>query len=123
MNAMNPDDLGFDVIPEPVDPAEGASAVKYEKWKIRYKNWDTKTINRGEASKAAFAIIIGQCSNALKDKMKMYDEWINIQNYLAVIDILGLIRTTMYSGTATNKSTLTYIEAEMGLLNCNNKKR
>ena len=40
MNAMNPEDLGFDVIAEPTDPRSGASAVQLEKWKTKYKNWD-----------------------------------------------------------------------------------
>ena len=67
---MNPDDLGFEEIPEPADPADDATPVVYEKWKTSYKNWDIKTTKRAETSKAAFAIIIGQCSDSLKDKMK-----------------------------------------------------
>ena len=83
-----------------------------------YKNWDTKTTKRAKASKAAFATIIGQCSDAFKGKMKTYDEWIQVQNDLGIIQLLQLIRTTIYSRTATNKSTLTYIEAGVGLLTC-----
>ena len=45
------------------------------------------------------------------------------QNDLSVIGLLELISTTMYSGTATNKATLTYIEAELGLLNCHQSKK
>ena len=46
MNAMNPNDLGFEAIPQPNDPPDGATAVEYKKWKTRYKNWDTKTNKR-----------------------------------------------------------------------------
>ena len=67
---MNPDELRFDVIVEPTDPFDGATAIQIEKWKSRYKNWDMKLTKRDEASKVAFAIIIGQCADALKDKMK-----------------------------------------------------
>ena len=33
MNAMNPDDLGFENINEPDDPDNAATQVEYEKWK------------------------------------------------------------------------------------------
>ena len=56
---MNPDDLGFENIVEPADPAANATPVYLEKWKTRYKNWDTSTNKCNEASKAAFEIIIG----------------------------------------------------------------
>ncbi len=111
MKAMNPENLGFEPITEPADPADGFTNVQYEKWKTQHRNWDTKTQRREEASKASFAIIIGQCSDALKDKMRTYDDWENIQNTLNIIELLRLIRTTMNSGTATSKSTLNYIES------------
>ena len=120
---MNPDDLGFNAILEPDDPADNAPAVAYEIWKTKYKNWDMLTNKRAEAGKAAYDIIIGQCSDSLKDKMKTYANWNTIQSDLDIINLLELIRTTMYSGTATNKSTLTYIEAELSLLNCKQKKK
>ena len=75
INAMNPDDLGFDMIDEPDDPDDDVNHIVIEKWKTRYKNWDSLTNKRNEAIKAAYAIVIGQCSDAVKDKMKTYDEW------------------------------------------------
>ena len=124
MNAMNPEDLGFIPIVEPPDPVAGTtSGVAYEKWKTLHRNWDMKTQKRDEASKAAFAIIMGQCSDTLKDKMRTYNEWNNIQTDLTIIPLLELIRTAMYSGTATSKSTVTCIEAEFGLLNCKQTKK
>ena len=67
---MNPDDLGFDEILEPNDPPNGANAIALEKWKTKYKNWDYLTSKRTEATKFAYATIIGQCSDTVKDKMK-----------------------------------------------------
>lgn len=122
MNAMNPDNLGFVPIVEPPDTV-ATTGVAYEKWKTLHRNWDMKTQRRDEGSKAAFAIIMGQCSDSLKDKMRTYDEWENIQANLTIIALLELIRTAMYSGTATSKSTLTSIEAELGLLNCKQSKK
>ena len=74
INAMNPENLDFTPIVEPADPVTGATGIVYEKWKTLHKNWNMKTYKREEASKAAFAIIMGQCSEALKDKMRTYDE-------------------------------------------------
>ena len=116
MNAMNPDDLGFVTIPEPEDPEDGATAIQLEKWKTKYKNWDQLTSKRTEAKKAAYAIVIGQCSDTVKDKMKTYDSWDSVQINLDIISLLKLIRTAMYSGTSSKKSTLTYIEAEGNMI-------
>ena len=41
----------------------------------------------------------------------------NIQTNLDLIELLRLIRTAIYSGTISKKSTLTYIEAETSLMN------
>ena len=72
MNAMNPDDLGFEDIEEPNDPTSESSTIEVEKWKTKYRNWDNLTSKRNEATKAAYAIVIGQCSDPVKDKMKSY---------------------------------------------------
>ena len=114
---MDPEDLGFEIILEPADPAVGASAIKMEKWKTRYKNWDILTTKRAEASKAAYAVLIGQCSNAMKDRMKTYPQWAGIQSRLNIIGLLELIRTSMYAGTASKKPTLSYPKAESALQN------
>ena len=116
MNAMNPDDLGFGTIEEPDDPIDGATAIQLEKWKTKYKNWDYLTSKRNEAQKAAYAIVIGQCSDSVKDKMKTHATWNNVQSSLDLIELLKLIRTGMYSGTPSRKSTLTYIEAEINMI-------
>ena len=70
INAMHSDDLGFDEIAEPNNPRNGASAIQREKWKTKYKNWDYLTSKRTEAIKSAYATIIGQCSDTVKDKLK-----------------------------------------------------
>ena len=117
MNTINPDNLRFVPITEPADTV-AITGVAHEKWKTLHRNWDMRTQQYDEACKVAFTIIMGQCSDSLKDKMRTHEEWENIQAELAIITLLGLIRTVMYSGTATSKSTLTSIEAERGLLNC-----
>ena len=88
-----------------------------EKWKTRYKNWDILTTKRAEASKAAYAVLIGQCSDAMKDRMKTYPQWAGIQSRLNIIGLLELIQTSMYAGTASKKPTLSYLEAESALQN------
>ena len=116
MNAMNPDDLGFENIDEPTDPNSGASAIELEKWKTKYRNWDHLTSKRKEAIKAAYAIVIGQVSDTVKDKMKTYKEWNTVQSDLDLIELLKLIRRAMYSGTSSKSTTLTYLEAESNLV-------
>ena len=102
MNAMNLNDLGSEDIEEPDDPKDGATVIQMEKQKTKYKNWDYLTSKRTEATKAAYAIIIGQCSDSVKDKMKTYQTWNIVQGNLDLIELLKLIRTAMYSGGCGN---------------------
>ena len=72
--------------------------------------------NHIEASRAAFSIILGQCTKELHDRMETFKEWGNIKDKCDVIKILQLIRSATYAGSATKKDTVTYIEAEQALI-------
>lgn len=111
-NAMDPDDLGFKTILEPSDPDPNASQVELKKWETRYKKWDSLTNKREEASRAAYAMILAQCSDAVIDRMQTYSTWAGIQDREDVIALLELIRAAIYSGPATKMPTVSYMEAE-----------
>ena len=113
---MNTDDIGLDDIPKPDDPEDDATPIILERWKTRHKNWDQLASKMTEATKSVYAIVIGQCFDTVKDKVKTYNDLENIQPDLDLIELLRLIRTLIYSGTASKKTTLAYIEAELGLL-------
>jgi len=87
LQALNPEALGFSDILKPDDPPSDASMVNVEKWKYEYRNWNDRTNRRQEASRAAFAIVLGQCSEAVRSKMKTYQEWMTIESS---IDVIGL---------------------------------
>ena len=59
MSAMNPKNMGSKFIEEPDNPEDRTTVFQIEKWKTKYKNWDFLTSKRNEATKAAYAIVIG----------------------------------------------------------------
>ena len=123
LNAMDPEDLRFMPLYQPNDPNTTATIIELEIWKMWYKQWDSLVNKQAEASKAAYAVIIGQCSDSIKVQMKTYPAWSTIQGLLDVIGLLQLIRTSMYKGTATRQPTLSLIEAESEMINCRQHRR
>lgn len=116
LNAMNPTNLGFEPIEEPEEPDDVNNVLMIERWKSQNRRWEDKTEKRAEATRRAFTIVIAQGSDTLRDKMRTYDIFNTIHQTLDLIGLLKLVRRAMYSGTATSKTTLTYLEAETGLL-------
>ena len=75
IKALDPEDLEFEELDEPTDPPDDVNVIRIEKWKTSHKNWNTKKLQREEANKAACAIILAQCSEGVRDKMKTHTEW------------------------------------------------
>ena len=116
LNAMNLDDLRFNPLLKPQDPDDNATRVEFKKWDFSHKEWKELTTKRSEASKAAFAIVLGQCSDSIQDRLATYQEYNVIQRRMDVIGLLRLIRTCMYAGTAAKKPKLSFIDSKHDLL-------
>ena len=116
MNVLNPRDIGFDTIIRPKDPSVNATPVEMEIWKTSFRNYNDQVKERKKVTEASYAILIGQCTDALRDTMETYPSFENIRKSMDVVELAKLIRLSMYAGTATGKPTMTYVEAEEDLL-------
>ena len=116
IQVLDPEQLGFDPNVEPSPPADVTNLVEVEKWKMKLRRWESVRTKREEATRQAFAVVIGQCSRTLRDRMETHSEWSGIKADLKIVELAKLIRKAMYSGPATKHTTLSFIEAEQDLI-------
>ena len=91
LNALNPDDLGFTDITLPANPQATASPSEVKIWEIEYKEARDRQRNREEISKQVFAVILGQCSEGVRDRITAHHTFETVQAQCNVISLLELI--------------------------------
>jgi hypothetical protein len=99
-NAINPTKLEFDPFPPPIaDPATTATAVEMIIWELELKQRRHEEVRRKQLSNVAYAIVLGQCSQAVRDRIEASHQWTAISTGNDVIGLLKLLRTLLFSGT------------------------
>ena len=118
LTAMDPDDMGFteltDLSLNP--PADNASFAVKETWRSEMKRYLDKSSLREEATKQAVTIVLGQCSQTIRDRIKAVRTYQGIISNSDLIRLLGLIRESLYTGSTTKKTTQSLQEAEESLM-------
>ena len=99
--AMDPDDLGFQPLVEPPLPDDDADELEVEQWKLRIRRIDERRAMRDEVMQQVFAIVKGQCSPTLVDWIEASHDWSAIHQQHDLIELLTLIRRSLYTGTTT----------------------
>ena len=108
-NAMDPDNLAFETLTAPM-LGEAPTIMDIEIWKISYKV-HSEAVNRRELLIGqVFAIVLGQCSPTVVDRLKANAEWNAVNNGNDLMGLLRLIRTSMYTG-ATSKNPIQSLAA------------
>ena len=110
--AMDPEDLGFTTLTPPLDPEDMDNSMQVKKWEMAYKTYTDAADRRAKATSQAFAIVLGQCSPTVVDRLKANSHWSSISNGDDLIGLLRLIRTSMYTGATSKNSMHSLIEAQ-----------
>ena len=118
LTAMDPNDMGFTELTDPSlnPPADNASFAAKETWRSEMKRYLDKSSLREEATKQAIAIVLGQCSQTIRDRIKAARTYQHIISNSDLIRLLGLIRESLYTGSTTKKTTQSLQEAEESLV-------
>ena len=101
ITAMDPDALGFQPLDDPVFPDNDADELEIEWWKLCIHWTDERRAVRDEVTRRVFAIIKGQCSPTVVDRIKASHDWNTILQQHDLIALLSLIRHSLYSGATT----------------------
>jgi hypothetical protein len=73
--AMDPENLGFPTLAPPTDPADVNNILVMERWKMAYKAYSDSAEQRTKATSQTFAIMLGQCSPTVIDRLKASNQW------------------------------------------------
>jgi hypothetical protein len=110
--ALDPENLSFSIIAPPPDPYNVHNPMEIKRWEIAFRTFTNATERCAKAMGQGFAIILGQCSPTIVDRIKSNALYNEISANDDVIGLLRLIRTSMYT-RATSKSKMhSLIEAQ-----------
>eukprot|EP00980_Cylindrotheca_fusiformis_P007170 scaffold1509_cov96-Cylindrotheca_fusiformis.AAC.1 len=90
-NAFKPDALGFIELKEPAPPDDPTNFVQAELWKLKIKRWESAVNTRNELIKQAYALIMGQCSVPMRNRLKAHKRWDKVNEANDVIGLLEII--------------------------------
>jgi hypothetical protein len=110
--ALDPSVLQFEPLIAPVVPTDRTDIVLMKYWEMDLKEYRKKLNIRTESSEKAYAIILGQCSQAIRDRLEAHPTWNTIDSASDVIKLLKLIRTSLFSGATSRNATHALVEAQ-----------
>jgi hypothetical protein len=116
IQAFNPSNLGFTPINNPTTPGANATLEEIEIWKLMFKSQHVKRETRDELKKQAYAVVLGQCSQAIRDRLEASNTWEAINTSSDVISLLELIRSCLFSGATTRHEVHALQDAEDNFL-------
>ena len=97
--------------------ADKPTVPETEEYKLLFKEYYDKKNKREENQKKIFALILGQCSPAMKDRLEGSDKYESINNNNDPVELLSLIRDCLYQKNVVKKPVHAIIDAETELLN------
>ena len=113
---MDPEALAFEELDDPRNniPDEGERALM-EIWKGDLRLYNDRIKDRMEAAKQAYEVVLGQCSQPVRDRLTASEAWQRIQADTDLMGLLRLIRQSLYTGATRTKDTVSLQEAEEAL--------
>ena len=104
--------LSFPVLEKPLNPGKDPTFPQQQKYKSEYENWNKAKQQRSHNMQRVFALILGQCSDTIKNRICSDQQWLDIDQKCDVISLLMLIRDGLYQNTANLGKTHAMIEAD-----------
>jgi hypothetical protein len=109
--ALDPKNLGFNIIDPPPDPRDVHNPMEIKRWEIAFKVFTDATERCTKAMGQGFAIILGECSPTIVDRIKSSALYHKISINDHVISLFRLFRTSMYAGATSKDKMHSLIEA------------
>jgi hypothetical protein len=87
-------DLVLPTLTMPADPAT-LDFVQVELWKIQLRTHTSKVVARRRNEHRIFALTLGQCSQAVRNRIEAHQDWATIDANTDVIQLLRVIQLCM----------------------------
>ena len=75
--------------------------MEVERWKLQIRRIDERQALRDEVTGQVFVIVKGQCSPTMVDRIEASHDWSVIHQQHNLIELLTLIRQSLYTGATT----------------------
>jgi len=111
-NAMDPENLGLNVLTPPAALTDNANVMQVEVRKVAYKDYNDATKRHALLNGQVFTIVIGQCSPTILDCLKANSAWAHINATNDLMGLLQLIHTSMYTGATSKNAIYSLLEAQ-----------
>ena len=98
---MDPDDLGFQPLTDPCFPDNDTDDLELECWKLQIRHTDERRAIQDEVTWQVFAIVKGQCSPTVVDRIEVSHVCNTIHQQHDLIELPNLIRQSLYTGATT----------------------
>ena len=102
----------LDEIQAPDAPDENAGLFETETFKSEFKEYRARLKSRTSNMEKAFALVLGQCSPSLRDKLEADENWDVINASSDVMELLTLIKSCMYTQATTKHASHSLYDAE-----------
>ena len=91
------------------DPAD------VERYKLEAKTYHDRKVSLEENLKRVFALVLGQCSQTIRDRVEASSEWKKANSESDTIALLKLIQKSLYNQATGKQFIHAQIEAELAL--------
>ena len=115
--------LSLPVLTPPTGLDDTATAVQITLWELDVKDYQCKLDDCQHNQQKAYALILGQCSQAIQDCLEAHASWSTVNDVSDMIELLKLIHSSIYQQATTRKGTHALIEAESALMQFHQTKR
>jgi hypothetical protein len=88
-------DMRLPELVEPAPPADPGNVVALELWMLWRQNYKKKPEIHHKNSERVYALVLGQCSQALQNRMEVHDNWDHINTDSNVMELLELVQMCM----------------------------
>jgi hypothetical protein len=105
-------EMRLPLLTEPPPPADD-TPINFELWKMMaQRTFEKQTEARRRNSTRVYALVIGQCSQALRNRMEANERWGHINETSNVMDLLQLVQNCMIQRQTRQKPIHSLLDAE-----------
>ena len=105
---------------EPAPPTDD-NQIRFELWKMARRAHEKQTEARRCNSYRVYALVLGQCSQALCNRMEASNTWGHINDASNVMGLLQLIQNCMIQHQTRQKPIHSLLDAEAQVYGCKQK--
>ena len=109
--------LELSTVEAPENPPDEAGAVRLELWKLARRRYELALENRRKVNGRAYALVLGQCSQAVRNRLEAHADWNTINGGSDVIELLRLIQTCMTQRQTRKHPIHNIVDNEKTILN------